>query len=101
VGAGLDLLIGREIPCTLREDAGAVAVDLAGERTLAPLGPLAVRGLSIALSPRGDEAVVTLRAEPGVAATLGDAPVETTVELARGDVVRLAGDAPCEIRVIG
>ncbi len=101
VGGGLDLLIGREIPCSLHEEAGAVAIDLAGERTLAPLGPLVVGGLRLALSPRGDEAVVTLTADPGVAASLGETPIETEIELALGDVVRVDGGFPRELRVVG
>jgi hypothetical protein len=101
VGDGLDLTLGREIPCSIRAEGGALAVDLAGERTLAALGPLCLGGLRLALSPRGGDAVVTLQVEPGTSASLGDAPIDTEIELARGDVVRVAGEGPRELRVIG
>jgi hypothetical protein len=100
IGAGKDLSIGREILCALREAAGGVEIDLAGEHTLAPLGPFVVGGISIARVLHGDEAVVTLAAEAGVRASLGDEDVVTAIELARGDLVRIAGGGMREIGVI-
>jgi hypothetical protein len=100
VGARVDLRIGHEIPCVLQDEAVAVAIDLAGERTLAPLGPLVVAGLRLEHGSRAGEDVVTLTPEPGVLATLEGAPLETAIELSLGDVVCVAGSSPRELRVI-
>jgi hypothetical protein len=101
VGEGLDLTIGREIPCSIRAEGSAFAIEVAGERTLASLGPLAVGGLRIGLTPHREEEVVTLQAEPGVSASIGGETIDTAIELARGDVVRVTGDVFLELRVIG
>ena len=85
IGAGLDLLIGGGDPRAIREEDGAVAVHLAGERTLAPLGPLALGGVLVARVPHGDDAVVTLTVRPGSLAWLGDEAVVTAFVLSRGD----------------
>jgi hypothetical protein len=105
IGAGVDLSIAQQIPCAIRpiEGAmrGAVAITIAGERWIASLGPLEVAGVRLALEARDGQSVVTLCAGEGIAASLGGAPIETTVELARGDVVRVNGTTPLELRVIG
>jgi hypothetical protein len=101
VGDGLDLSIAREIPCSIRPAAGALAIEVAGERTLAPLGPLVVGGLRIWLASGAEGALVTLRPEPDVPTSLGDVPVQTAIELTPGDVVRASGEARVEVRVIG
>jgi hypothetical protein len=105
IGAGLDLALGNEIPCALRAEPLGIVIDVAGERTLAPLGPLVVGGLRLApakvLLAADDTAdIVTLDLEPGVRAFLGDEAIETAIELARGDVVRVVGDVPHELRVL-
>jgi hypothetical protein len=43
--------------------------------------------------------IVALRPEPGVSASLGAVPIATAIELAHGDVVRVSGDPPRELRV--
>jgi hypothetical protein len=105
VGEGIDLAIAQQIPCSIRaagdETKGAVTIDIAGERRLASLGPLALRGLVLERVPRGDGAVVTLCPAHGVRVTLGAEPIETTIELSRGDVVRIAGATPWQLAVIG
>ncbi len=101
VGDGIELAIGREIPCSFKAEPSGIAIDLAGERTLAPLGPLVVGGLRVALARADDGDVVTLEAESGAAASLGDAAIETAIELARGDVVRVvSAGVPHELRVV-
>jgi len=105
VGEGIDLTLAEQIPCSIRAAGevakGAVTIEIAGERRLAPLGALALRGIVIERVPRGDDAVVTLRAAEGVTATIGAEPIETTIELSRADVVSVAGHAPWQLAVIG
>jgi hypothetical protein len=106
VGAALDLALGNEIPCSLRAEPLGIVIDVAGERTLAPLGPLVVGGLRLApadveLTPEDATIVITLDLEPEVRASLEDHSIETAIELARGDVVRVLGDVPHELRVLG
>jgi hypothetical protein len=105
IGTGLDLALGNEIPCSLRADPLGIIIDVAGERTLAPLGPLVVGGLRLApakvvLAADDVADILTLDLEPGVRASLGDAAIETAIELARGDVVRVLGDVPHELGVL-
>ena len=102
VGDGLDLAIGGEIPCSIRAEGGALAVDVGGERILATLGPLVTGGIVVALSPRGEEAVVVPEVEAGVTASLGESPLGTRPSSSRAATwVRVAGDAPVELRVVG
>lgn len=105
IGDGLRLALGQEIPLSIQVEAGheGVVIEVGGERTVAPLGPLLIGGLRIALSPCREGSVVTLQTEGDVAATFADAPVDTAIDLARGDVVSspFGRTAPFELRVLG
>jgi hypothetical protein len=105
IGAGVALALGGQIPCSLVPApgalAGAIAVTVAGERWIAPLGPLDLGVARLATETREAELVVTLRLAPGGAAWLEEAPVASAIELSPGDRLRLGGAAPREIRVVG
>lgn len=90
VGDRVDLLLGKEIPCCLcADDLGGLSLDVAGQRWLVPLGPLLVDGHALSLEARGEDRVVVLRPGPGTPPLLGDTPVDTEIQIARGDVLRL------------
>jgi hypothetical protein len=98
VGAGLELLLGGEVPVKIapRTD-GVVVVELGGQCFLAPLGPFAVGTLSIRAL---DDGWVILDSSES-RALLFDLEVRTPVELARGDVVKERRDGSVRVRVIG
>lgn len=107
IGDGIGLAIGGEIPCSIQPApgvlAGAFAIDVSGERWLAPLGPLSVAGFMIALERHGEESVIALHPAEGGTATLGGLPIETAIELSRGDVVAIerGPEPPVTLRIAG
>ncbi len=115
VGDGLRLVLGAEVPCSilplsLTADAptplGPIgdecyAIEIAGWRYLAPLGPLPIDGWRIGVEPAGeeDESYVVL-STPGAAARpyLGDFQLAARVELCHGDEIRAARGGPTRLR---
>lgn len=101
IGEGVDLSLGREISCALRADQGGVALTIAGERTLLPLGPLPLPGLRLIAEKREGERVVSLEIESGARAALNGAPMGSRVELSMGDAVQMYAPRPGRLRVVG
>ncbi len=101
VGAGLDLMLGREIPLSIRAAGDTVTLEIAGDRYLAPLGPLALPGLLLTRQVRAGETVITLRADPGATASIGETPIHTPIELSLGDIVRVTAPEPWELGILG
>jgi FHA domain-containing protein len=89
VGQGLDLELAGEVPCRLVADGGAdapVAVELAGERHLCPLGPLRIGDWQIVDAHDGDDQFVVLRTPAGTEPPYcGEFRLALQVELAAGD----------------
>jgi hypothetical protein len=110
VGDGVELVLGGEIPCTIAPARGAsangadapLAVEVAGERYLLPLGAVRARGWTIAHEQGGGEAFVVLRTPPGVPRPfLGGFELAAQVELCVGDQIRSRRNGPVEIAVLG
>jgi hypothetical protein len=103
VGQGLELSLGGEVPCKIAVEGVGVSIELAGEKALAPLGPLVVGPLEVALSGAGGDegsfVVVTCRKEPRP--YLGDYRLSPRLELALGDVVKASKDGEIILRAIG
>lgn len=115
------VLLGGEVPCALAPLAsGGCALEIAGERVIAPLGDLEVgswstrgdsAGTSPAASPHpwrirrersGDESYVVLRTPPGAPpAFLGGYQLAAAVELCAGDAISSARGGPIVLRVPG
>jgi pSer/pThr/pTyr-binding forkhead associated (FHA) protein len=100
IGGGLDLLLGKEIPCALRPEGDGVAITLGGERTLLPLGALIVPGARIDAEEREGERVVTLDLDAGAQAKLGEAPIAGRIELSRGDAIHFTAPTAWVLRVV-
>jgi hypothetical protein len=98
LGAGLDLLLGGEVPVLVEpRAAGGVTIVVAGRRVEAPLGPLRIGEFTVAVASDG---WVELSSAHG-RAILGALEVNTPIELAKHDVVRLARAGPAILEVLG
>jgi hypothetical protein len=100
VGEGLDLKLGREVGVRLRPSAdleGAIEIDLAGKKYVAPLGParLPVAGWTL---ERGPDEWLELCAE-GTAAYAGEVALVARTSLLVGDKIarERGGDPVLEI----
>jgi len=97
LGGGLDLLLGGEVRVLIEpRPAGGVTIAVAGRRVEAPLGPLRIGELSVALASDG---WVELSATHG-RVILGALEVNTPIQLAKHDVVRLTRAGPAIIEVL-
>lgn len=108
VGAGVELLLGGEVPCAIAPaDGQGCVVQIAGERFAAPLGDMPVGPWRLRLDRAGASAFVVLDTPPGAPPPfLGDYQLAPSVELCVGDAiaarrgeaavfrVKAAGDAP-------
>lgn len=101
VGEGLELRLGNEVPLVVRaasELAGAVAIEIAGTRYVAPLGPAAL-GVGRWRLERADEWIelVTGDAPPAFAGSLR---LSERVALLAGDVIAAerSGEPALEVR---
>ncbi|MEJ7728923.1 MAG: FHA domain-containing protein [Polyangiaceae bacterium] len=98
IGAGVELLLGGEVACTIAplEDAHAVfgqplTVQVAGERYLLPLGELRAGDWRLTHEVRGDDAFVVLRTASGGARPFLDGfELAAEVELCVGDEIRIS-----------
>lgn len=108
VGSGLRLSLGGEIPCRLSPagdapwaESGAVVVEVAGERYLAPLGEMRVGAWRLRCETVGDETFVVLRTPEGEARPLlGELELGATAELCAGDELRSVRGGPVRLRVL-
>lgn len=102
VGEGISLKLGGEIVCDVHpHPSGGVLVDVAGQRFLAPLGPLRVAGLALGLEGRGgDEAsFVVLESSAEVRAFAGTLELARRVELCHGDAIAVERGGEPVLRV--
>jgi hypothetical protein len=114
VGDGVLLVLGGAVPCsvmpaTLCNDAPTplgpaerecVAVEIAGWRYLAPLGPLSVAGFQLGVEAWTDESFVVLSTPVDAPRPyLGDYQLAERVELCHGDLIRAARGGPVRLRV--
>jgi hypothetical protein len=114
VGDGVLLVLGGAVPCsvmpaTLCSDAPTplgpaerecLAVEIAGWRYLAPLGPLLVAGFQIGFEAWTDESFLVLSSPEGAARPyLGDYQLADRVELCHGDQIRVARGGPVRLRL--
>ncbi len=93
VGDGVELCLGRDVPLSVRpasEIAGAVEIEVAGLRFVAPLGP-AVLGVGRWRLERGPDAWVEL-------ATCDDPPAFSGAFRLAANITLLEGDAICTER---
>ncbi len=108
VGEGVRVELGGEVPCAIAprgvDASGAsteVVVEVAGERYLAPLGELRVRGWRIGREVEGDQAFVVLRTPDGASRPiLGELEVGAVAELCVGDEFRAERGGPVRLRVV-
>lgn len=102
VGEGVSLKLGGEISCEITPHAsGGALVDVAGERHLAPLGPLRVAGFTLELEgPGGDEgSFVVLESTPEQPAYTAQLELARRVQLCFGDAIAAARGGEPVLRV--
>jgi hypothetical protein len=98
IGAGVELVLGGEVACTIAplEAAHAVfgqplTVQVAGERYLLPLGELRAGDWRLTHEVRGEDAFVVLRTASGGARPFLDGfELAAEVELCAGDEIRIS-----------
>ena len=102
VGAGVELLLGGEIPCAIAPgDGGCHVVEVGGEKYLAPLGE-ALAGDWRLLHEAAGESFVVLRTPPGAPRPyLGGYELSAQVELCVGDQVRTSRNGPVKLTLFG
>jgi hypothetical protein len=96
VGDGIELKLGREVPLVVRpaeELAGAVAIELAGARYVAPLGP-APLGVGAWRLERGADAWVELATDDAPPAFAGALQLAARTTLLAGDAIASARGGP-------
>jgi hypothetical protein len=103
IGDGLRLELGTGVPCALAVvESGAVAVEIAGERYVAPLGPLALGEWTLDHEVVGDASFVVLRAPSGVPRpVLAGYSLGERAELCAGDEITLERGGAVKIRAPG
>lgn len=102
VGVGVEVRLGGEIPCVVTPHAGSggVAVEVAGERCVAPLGPLAVGPWTVEHVAE-PESFVVVRTPPGATRpVLGRYQLAAVIELSFGDELRMERDGPVALRPV-
>ena len=103
VGEGVEVRLGKEVPLVVRptdELPGAVALEIAGARYVAPLGPakLGVRAWRLERAPDGWVELITEDDPPAFAGALRLAP---RVTLLRGDAMSRERGGAAVLRVEG
>ncbi|MCC6557652.1 MAG: FHA domain-containing protein, partial [Polyangiaceae bacterium] len=105
IGGGVRVLLGGEVPCAVTPLAGGDrgwAVEIAGERYVAPLGDLPAGPWRIRRELRGGEPFVVLRTPPGAPPPfLGDFQLAAEVELCAGDAISASRGGPVVLRLPG
>ena len=105
VGAGVTLMLGGDVPCTITPlpspaPGGAYLVEVGGGRYLAALGALDVSGWRVAVELTPDEAYVVLSTPDGAERPyLGAFQLAARIELSHGDEIRAARGGAVRLRV--
>lgn len=105
VGAGVELMLGGEVPCTITPSPEGLTglpllVDVAGDRYVVPLGELEVGGWRVACEAVRDESYVVLRTPPEAERPyLGDYQLASRVELCAGDEFSTSRGGAVRLRV--
>jgi len=100
VHAGVELLLGGEIPCSVAPLPGedVFAVEVGGERYIAPLGEAVAGDWRVHHEIVGDESFVVLRTPDGASRPfLGGYELAARVELCVGDQVRTRRNGPVKL----
>ncbi len=102
VGDGVELLLGRDVPLVVRpasEIGGAAAIEVAGRRWIAPLGP-AMLGVGRWRLNRGEDGWIELGTSDDPPAFAGTLRLERSVTLLAGDAISVerAGEPVLEVR---
>ena len=103
VGEGLELRLGKEVPVRVTpsaEIAGAIEIELAGQRYVAPLGPakLGIGAWRLDLAADGWVELVTDDAPPALA---GDVQLVARTTLLVGDAIATTRHGDPALRVLG
>ena len=96
VGAGLELLLGGDVPMRIEPHGDAVRVEIAGRNLYAPLGPLEIGAWRV---EPGDDDWLELSADPAAPVLLGELRVDPVIELCRGDELRERPAGDVRLRV--
>jgi hypothetical protein len=103
VGDAIELRLGKEVPLAVRpapELAGWVALEIAGARYLAPLGPARL-GVGAWRLERGADGWVELVTDDEPPAFAGALRLASRVTLLRGDAIAEERGGPAVLRVEG
>jgi hypothetical protein len=103
VGDAIELRLGKEVPLVVRpspELAGAVALEIAGARYVAPLGPARL-GVGAWRIERGPDRWVELVTDDEPPAFAGALQLAPRVTLLRGDAISEERGGPAVLRVEG
>ncbi len=100
IGDGVTVTLGADLPCVVTPRAeGGVEIEVAGERFVAPLGPLRCFGWTITREIDDGEAYVVLSSGPDAAAYLGDLVASGRIDLAAGDAIAVSRGGPAVLKV--
>lgn len=102
VGDGLELTLGKEVRLRLSPSSafdGAVAIELCGERYVAPIGPARISGLPWELREGSDPWIELVTG--GRDAYIGEMSLVPAVTLLVGDVLASERGGPEVLRVVG
>lgn len=102
VGDGLELTLGKEVRLRLSPSSsfdGAVAIELGGERYVAPIGPARISGLPWELREGSDPWIELVTG--GRDAYIGEMSLVSTVTLLVGDVLACERGGAEVLRVVG
>jgi hypothetical protein len=103
VGDAIEVRLGKEVPLVVRpstELPGAVALEIAGARYVAPLGPARL-GIGAWLLERGTDGWVELRTDDDPPAFAGALRLAPRVTLLRGDAMSQERGGLAVLRVEG
>lgn len=100
VGSGVDLRLGGEVACAIEPHDAGVAIEIAGDRFLAPLGDLAAGPWRVAHEAVRDESFVVLKTpEGGARPFLAEFQLASKVELCEGDEIRSERGGDVRVRL--
>lgn len=91
IGSGLDLSLAGQVPCKLvpSTDPNAVIIEIAGDRHLAPLGPLGIGAWHIVDAHDGEDRFIVLRTSEGAEPPhMAGYRLGMQIELSAGDEIR-------------
>lgn len=95
IGAGLELRLGTDVPCSLEPVGEGIAVKLFDVAFVAPLGPLRIGAFTVVMEGEGEAAYVVLESTAEHPAFRGSLELARKVELCLGDEIAASrGGAP-------